>query len=40
MSFVKLLLSLEADILCDGYYVVYRGKDEVAGLIRGFLDGR
>ncbi len=32
-----LLLELEADILCEGHYGVYRGKKEVAAFIRKFL---
>ncbi|MBP8645316.1 MAG: MBL fold metallo-hydrolase [Syntrophobacteraceae bacterium] len=34
---LRLLLSLEADILCEGHYGVYRGKERVADFIRGFL---
>jgi glyoxylase-like metal-dependent hydrolase (beta-lactamase superfamily II) len=34
---LKLLLSLEADILCEGHYGVIRGKDEVADFIESFL---
>jgi glyoxylase-like metal-dependent hydrolase (beta-lactamase superfamily II) len=34
---LDLLLSLEADILCEGHYGVYQGKKEVAGFIREFL---
>jgi len=34
---LNLLLSLEADILCEGHYGVFRGKEEVAGFIRSFL---
>ena len=34
---LKLLLSLEADILCEGHFGVYRGKKEVADFIRRFL---
>jgi len=36
---LELLLSLEADILCEGHYGVYRGKKEVARFIQGFLRG-
>ena len=32
-----LLLDLEADILCEGHYGVYRGKKEVAAFIQKFL---
>jgi glyoxylase-like metal-dependent hydrolase (beta-lactamase superfamily II) len=34
---LKLILSLEADILCEGHFGIYRGKKEVAGFIRRFL---
>ncbi len=34
---LHLLLDLEADILCEGHYGVYRGKKEVAAFIRRFL---
>lgn len=34
---LELLLSLEADVLCEGHFGVFRGKDEVAGFIRSFL---
>jgi glyoxylase-like metal-dependent hydrolase (beta-lactamase superfamily II) len=34
---LKLLLSLEADILCEGHYGVYRGKKEVKDFIKQFL---
>jgi glyoxylase-like metal-dependent hydrolase (beta-lactamase superfamily II) len=37
---LKLLLSLEVDILCEGHYGVYRGREEVTEFIRGFLDSR
>jgi len=37
---LKLLLSLEADVLCEGHYGVYRGKGEVARFIKQFLDSR
>lgn len=32
------LLALEADVLCEGHYGVYRGKQEVAGFIQNHLD--
>jgi glyoxylase-like metal-dependent hydrolase (beta-lactamase superfamily II) len=32
-----LLLELEADILCEGHYGIYRGKKEVAAFISKFL---
>ena len=35
---LKLLLSLEADILCEGHYGVYQGKKAVADFIRRFLE--
>lgn len=34
---LRLLLTLEADILCEGHYGIYRGKCEVAEFIRQFL---
>jgi glyoxylase-like metal-dependent hydrolase (beta-lactamase superfamily II) len=34
---LKLLLSLRADVLCEGHYGVFRGKDEVADFIESFL---
>jgi glyoxylase-like metal-dependent hydrolase (beta-lactamase superfamily II) len=34
---LKLLLTLDADILCEGHYGVYRGKREVKEFIRQFL---
>lgn len=34
---LELILSLEADILCEGHFGVYRGKKEVAGFIRRFM---
>lgn len=36
---LQLMLSLDADILCEGHYGVVRGKREVAGFIRQFLRG-
>lgn len=33
---LKLLISLEADILCEGHYGVYYGKDEVKKFITSF----
>jgi glyoxylase-like metal-dependent hydrolase (beta-lactamase superfamily II) len=33
-----LLLSLEADILCEGHFGIVRGKDAVAGFIEEYLD--
>lgn len=35
---LELLLSLEADILCEGHYGVCRGKNAVAKFIRSFLN--
>ncbi len=32
------LLALEADILCEGHYGIFRGKPAVAEFIRSFLD--
>jgi len=34
---LRLLISLEADILCEGHYGIYRGKKEVTKFIRTFL---
>ena len=34
---LKRLLSLEADILCEGHFGIYHGKNEVAGFIESFL---
>ena len=34
---LKLLLSLQADVLCEGHYGVIRGTDEVADFIESFL---
>lgn len=34
---LKLLLTLEADILCEGHYGIYRGKQEVKDFIKQFL---
>jgi glyoxylase-like metal-dependent hydrolase (beta-lactamase superfamily II) len=34
------LISLEADILCEGHYGVYRGKDRIKEFIASFLPGR
>lgn len=34
---LKLLLSLQADVLCEGHYGVIRGKEEVADFIESFL---
>ena len=34
---LNLLLSLQADVLCEGHYGVFRGKDEVADFIESFL---
>ncbi|MBW1680218.1 MAG: MBL fold metallo-hydrolase [Deltaproteobacteria bacterium] len=31
------LLSLEADILCEGHFGIYRGRDEVSRFIRSFM---
>jgi glyoxylase-like metal-dependent hydrolase (beta-lactamase superfamily II) len=35
---LNLLLEIGADILCEGHFGVYRGKDEVAEFIRQFLN--
>jgi glyoxylase-like metal-dependent hydrolase (beta-lactamase superfamily II) len=34
---LKLLLSLEADVLCEGHYGIFRGREEVADFIESFL---
>ena len=34
---LELMHSLEADILCEGHFGVYKGKKEVAGFIRRFM---
>lgn len=34
---LHLLLSLEADVLCEGHFGIYRGKEEVAEYIESFL---
>ncbi len=36
---LKRLLSLEADILCEGHFGIYRGKNTVKDFIRSFLSG-
>ncbi len=36
-SSLELLLTLEADVLCEGHFGVYRGKGAVAAFIRQFL---
>jgi len=36
---LKQLLALEADILCEGHYGVFTGKEEVADFIESFLSG-
>ena len=35
---LNLLLSLEADILCEGHFGVFKGKKKVADFIRSFLE--
>ncbi|MGC8495388.1 MAG: MBL fold metallo-hydrolase [Syntrophobacteraceae bacterium] len=34
---LEMLLSIGADVLCEGHYGVYRGKSEVEGFIREFI---
>jgi len=34
---LELLISLEADILCEGHYGIFRGKDKVKQFIASFL---
>jgi glyoxylase-like metal-dependent hydrolase (beta-lactamase superfamily II) len=36
---LKLMLDLEADILCEGHYGVFRGKEGVREFIRRFIVG-
>jgi glyoxylase-like metal-dependent hydrolase (beta-lactamase superfamily II) len=35
---LRLLISLEADILCEGHYGIFRGKKKVADFIRQFAE--
>ena len=37
VSSLDLLLSMEADVLCEGHFGIFRGKKEVADFIRSFL---
>ena len=39
LNSLHLLLSLEADILCEGHFGVYHGKEDVRKFIRSFLTG-
>lgn len=39
MRSLRFLISLEADILCEGHFGIYRGKDNVKKFIRSFLQG-
>jgi len=34
---LRMLLEIEADVLCEGHYGVYRGREEVAEFIRQFM---
>jgi glyoxylase-like metal-dependent hydrolase (beta-lactamase superfamily II) len=34
---LELMVSLEADILCEGHYGIFRGKKDVAVFIRQFM---
>jgi glyoxylase-like metal-dependent hydrolase (beta-lactamase superfamily II) len=34
---LNLLLSLKSDILCEGHFGVYRGKNEVEDFIESFI---
>jgi len=34
---LKMMLSIEVDVLCEGHFGVYRGKTEVADFIRQFM---
>ena len=31
------LMALEADVLCEGHYGIFRGRDEIDPFIRSFL---
>jgi hypothetical protein len=35
---LSFLLELNADILCEGHFGVYRGKDEVKRFIRSYIN--
>lgn len=35
---LQVLLALEADILCEGHYGIFRGRQEVAAFIRRFVE--
>ncbi|MGD8765576.1 MAG: MBL fold metallo-hydrolase, partial [Desulfobacteraceae bacterium] len=37
MKSLKFMLELNADILCEGHFGVYQGKDEIEQFIRSFL---
>jgi glyoxylase-like metal-dependent hydrolase (beta-lactamase superfamily II) len=37
MRSLEFMMALEADILCEGHYGIYRGKDEVKRFISSFL---
>jgi len=37
---LRLLLTLDADVLCEGHYGIYRGKREVQEFISQFLGRR
>jgi hypothetical protein len=34
---LTLLVSLQADILCEGHFGIYRGKDTVENYIRSYM---
>jgi glyoxylase-like metal-dependent hydrolase (beta-lactamase superfamily II) len=34
---LEMLIDLDADILCEGHFGVYRGKDEIARFVRQFM---
>jgi glyoxylase-like metal-dependent hydrolase (beta-lactamase superfamily II) len=34
---LKLMISLQADILCEGHYGIFRGKEKVEGFIASFI---
>ena len=35
---MKRLLSLKADILCEGHYGIFTGREKVRKYIEGYLD--
>jgi hypothetical protein len=39
LKYLGMEFSLNADILCEGHYGVYRGRREIEKLIRSFMRG-